>query len=208
MKTILLLFTQLMFISTTFSEVRAVYNNDKVEISWTNPTSITVAYFVVERSKNGKNFKAIIQVEGSKKENSLIEYYEVDNKPLHQKAYYRIRQIDVNGKNYYSEMVVATNVNYINPLFSLFSKPQKNRELKNYSENNIIVVLINNNGDEYISKINVVAENKQLVVTGSNINLPTGGYLVTATSDDAIYGKKIIVKGINSNSTSCIHNKE
>ncbi|OFY89868.1 MAG: hypothetical protein A3K10_15330 [Bacteroidetes bacterium RIFCSPLOWO2_12_FULL_31_6] len=211
MKTILLLFTQLMFISASFSEVRAVYKNDKVEISWTNPTDIQIAYFVVERSKNGKNFKTIIQVEGSKKENSLIEYYEIDNNPLHQKAYYRIRQIDVNGKSYYSEMVVAMNVNYVNPLLSLFSNSQKNPKysrLKNYNENNILVVLLDNNGNEYISKINLVSENKRLVVTYSNVNLPTGDYLISATSDDAIYGKKIMVKGINFIQTSCTRNKE
>lgn len=208
MKTILLLFTQLTFISASFSEVRAVYNHDKVEISWTNPASIKIAYFVVERSKNGKKFKAIIQVEGSKKENNLIEYYEIDNNPLRQKAYYRIRQIDMNGKSYYSEMVMATNVNYVNPLVSLFSNSQKNRKLKNYSEENILVVLLDNNGEEYIAKINLVEENRQLIVTNSNVNLPTGDYIITATSDDAIYGKKISVKGNYSISTVYTQNKE
>ncbi|PJB15502.1 MAG: hypothetical protein CO118_03350 [Flavobacteriales bacterium CG_4_9_14_3_um_filter_32_8] len=208
MKTIVLLFSQLMFISSSFSEVKAVYNNDKVEISWTNPTGIQVNYFVIERSKNGKNFENILQVKGSQNENKLIEYYEVDNKPLHKKAYYRIRQIDVNGKNYYSEMVMVTNINYVNPMFSLFIKPQNNRKLKNYNEHGILVVLLDNNGNEFISKIDVIKENRQLIVTNSNVNLPTGDYIITATSDDIIYGKKIMVKGNNSIPTVYIQNKE
>ena len=208
MKTTQLICIQLFLCTTSFSAIRAVYNHDKVEISWTNPTSIKVAYFVIERSKNGKNFKDIIQVEGVQEENSLIEYYEVDNNPLQKKAYYRIREVDVNGKNYYSEMVIVNNVNYVNPLFSFFVKHENNRKLKNYNEHDLLVVLLDNNGIEYISKIDVVEKNWQLVVTSSNVNLPTGEYFITATADDAIFGKKIVVKGNNSNPTFYTQNKE
>jgi len=197
MKTLLLFSIQILFISTSFSEVKAIYNYDKVEISWSNPAHINVDYFVIERSKNGKTFKEVLKVDGAKNNGSSIEYYEIDNKPLRKKAYYRIREVALNGQIYYSEMVAATNINYVQPLIGLFVNPLNNNKLKNYDQRDILVVLIDNMGEEYIAKINLVEENKNLVVNTSNINLPTGEYLISATSDDKIYGKKIIVKGNN-----------
>ncbi len=198
MKTTLLLFTQLLFISYSFAEVRAVYKDDRVVISWTNPTNIKIDYFVIERSKNGKKFKELIKVEGFNSNSGLTEYYEIDNNPFNKKAYYRIRQVGINGNIYYSEMVIATNIKYVKPLYGLFSNSKDNYKLKKYTGNNILVVLIDTKGKQYIAKVNMVVENRHLVVTQSNVVLPTGDYLISATSDDVIYGERLIVKGINS----------
>jgi hypothetical protein len=207
MKIALLLFAQLLFTPYCFSEVKAFYNdNNKVEISWTNPSHMNVDYFIIERSKNGNSFKEILKVDGSENNGSLIEYFEIDNKPLNKKGYYRIKQVDVDGKTYFSEMVAATNINYIKPLVNLFINPKNKKKLKDYDEKNVLVVLLDFEGNEYISKVNLVVENRQLVVTYSNIKLLTGDYLISATSDDRIYGKKIIVKGNYSN-TFYSHNR-
>ena len=62
MKIILSLLIQLIFISSLFSKVEAVYINNKVQISWNNPKHIEVNYFVLERSKNGIKFKEIQKI--------------------------------------------------------------------------------------------------------------------------------------------------
>ncbi|PCJ22961.1 MAG: hypothetical protein COA97_12585 [Flavobacteriales bacterium] len=196
MKTSLLLITQLFFISSLFSEVRAIYNDDKVEISWTNPLYIEVDYFVIERSKNGKNFKKIMKIDGSKSNKINIEYYEIDYNPFNKKAYYRIRQVHVNGRVNYSNIVVAEKNKNVKSIFGLFSKSKKNKHLKGYSENDVLVVLIDAKQSEYIAVINVKEENKELIITYSNVYLPTGVYLIIATSDDVIYGNKINVASI------------
>jgi DNA/RNA endonuclease G (NUC1) len=82
----------------------------------------------------------------------------------------------------------------------LFSKKQNNSTLKNYSETNILVVLLDIKKNEYIAKISLLEEGKQLIITSSDIFLPTGNYLVIATSDDVIYGRKITAEGNYSNS--------
>ena len=195
MKTILLLIVQLFLISSLFSEVTAVYNNDKVEISWNNPLHIKVDYFVIERSKTGKKFKAIQKINTKENVGHSIEYFEIDYKPFNVKAFYRIKQVDIDGNSYYSKIVYAENFNNIKPIVSLFSFSKKNTEVKNYKGKDILVVLVNANQEEFIARVDVLEERKELIVTYANVRLPTGIYLVTGTSDDTIYGKKINVMG-------------
>lgn len=195
MKTILLLCTQLIFISSSFSQVEAVYIDDKVQISWNNPKHIEVDYFVIERSKNGMKFKEILKIDAINNNGNTIEYHEIDYNKLRKKAYYRIKQIDIDGYKYYSNAAVVSNSNIIKPLFNLFSLSKKNRLLKNYAGNNILVILLNNKQEKFVSRVNLLLENKRLITTYSSDFLPTGDYIVTGTSDDIIYGKKIYVNG-------------
>ncbi|MBL4593292.1 MAG: hypothetical protein JKX68_05675 [Flavobacteriales bacterium] len=192
MKTILFLFTQLFFISTSFSEIKANYNIDRVEISWDNPKHIEVDYFVIERSRNGGKFKEILKIKATNNLGDFIEYYEIDYKPLNKKAFYRIKQVDIDGHTYYSEMVAVYNFKKIKSLSKLFPSSKKNKNLKSYDEKNILVVLFNENQEQFIVIVDLVMINKHIRITKSSEFLPTGDYIIIATSDDRVYGKKII----------------
>lgn len=185
---------QFFILFSSYAKVNAVYHDDIVEISWTNPMHIKVDYFYIERSKNGKNFKEIIKINGDKENYNINQYYEVDNKPFNKKGYYRIKQVDINGNVYYSNVVFAKNNKNITPLFNLLFTNQ-NKQLKDYKANNVLVVLIDKDRNEFIAKVDLEKEAKELIITSSNVVLPTGKYLITATSDDTIYGKQIISKG-------------
>ena len=207
MKTLTLLLTYFFLANSLFSEVNAVYNDDKVEISWSNPLHIKVDYFVIERSKDGRYFKEILNVNASENNGSSIEYFEIDYNPFNKKAYYRIKQVDINGKNYYSNMVVAQNLNNVKPLFNVFSNNRNTKGLKDYKEKDILVVITNAHKEEFIARLDVVKQGKELVVTYANVKLPTGIYLVTATSDDRIYGRKININGNHSSSVYSLNIK-
>lgn len=189
------LFLQLTMISSAFSEVKAFYINDKVEISWNNPLEIEIDYFIIERSKNGQYFKEISKVNVGKNKSSSIQYYEVDYKPFNKRAYYRIKQVGINGKSYYSTVVIAENFKNTKPLHALFSKNQNNSTLKDYEVTNILVVLLDIKRKEYIAKISLLKEGKYLIISSSDVFLPTGDYIVIATSEDVIYGRKITSEG-------------
>lgn len=193
MKIILLLCTQLIFISSSFSEVKAIYNNDKVEISWSNPAHMNVDYFIIERSKNGKHFKEIMKVETGSGNCSAVEYFEIDYSPLNIKAFYRIKHVDVSGNSYYSNIVYAQNFNRGKALFGLFSLSRKNAALKDYYGKDILVVLIDASQQEFIARVNVLVEKRELIVTYVDVKLLAGEYLIAATSDNKICGKKINV---------------
>jgi hypothetical protein len=61
--------------------------------------------FVVERSEDLLNFEEIGLIKGHGTTNQLIRYTYVDDNPLFGTAYYRIKQIDYDGKSDYSELI-------------------------------------------------------------------------------------------------------
>ena len=72
-------------------------------IAWETADENNVSHFEVLRSKNGKYFTAIAQVQSSGK--SGRNFYEtIDHNPHTGTSYYQIRQIDWNGKESFSEV--------------------------------------------------------------------------------------------------------
>ncbi|MDB4533367.1 hypothetical protein N9242_00740 [Vicingaceae bacterium] len=207
MKTFLLLIAQLFLINSLFSEVRATYNNNVVGISWANPLHIDIDYFVIEKSKNGKKFKEVLKIKGTTNLNKSIAYYEIDNTPFNKKGYYRIKQVDITGYIYYSNVVLAKNIATAKPIFNLFSPSKKNQGLKNYKGSDILVVLQNSKQEEFIARVDIVEEGNKLITTYVNVKLPAGNYIVTSTSDDKIYGKTIDVNGSYTNSAYTLSTK-
>jgi hypothetical protein len=207
MKTISLVLIQILFINSLFSEVKAEYNNNTVGISWANPLHIDVDYFVIEKSKSGKKYKEVLKVDGIAGLDKSIAYYEVDYNPFKEKGFYRIKQVDINGQIYYSNIVVARKMDNINSIFKLFARKANIKGLKNYKGEDILVILRNANQEEFIARVNVIEEGNKLITTATNVKLRAGEYLVTATSDDRIYGRKIDISGSYTNSAYTLSKK-
>lgn len=183
-------------VNSSIAEVKAVYNNNTVEVSWMNPLHVEIDYFIIERSKKGRYYKEILKVDGPKKNlESTIAYKEIDSKPFSKTGFYRIKQVDINGNVYYSNAVFAKNYDYVKPIFSLLKQSSVSKNLKGYQNRDILVVLLNTEKEEFIAKVDLIEEGKKLIVTNCNIVLPTGNYIVTATSDDLLFGKTITSKG-------------
>lgn len=207
MKTFSVLLIHLLFINSLFSETKASYNNNVVGISWANPLHIDIDFFVIEKSKNGKKFNEIMKIKGAENLNTSIAYYEIDNNPFNKKGYYRVKQIDINGKVYYSNVVLAHNMENIKPIFNLFSKSHNLKGLKNYKGEDILVVLQNSKQEEFIARVNIIEEGRKLITTYVNVRLPAGNYLITSTSDDKIYGKNVDVNGSYTNAAYSLSTK-
>ena len=165
MKNIVLISIAYLFTTClTNASVTAIYNNDVVEITWSNPYHTNIDYFVVERSKNARVFSEVVRVDGPLDHNTIHDYYEIDTKPFKKRGYYRIKQVDENGNIYYSEVVFAKKNQNQKQLSGLFSsKDMLDKKLKNYSEKNVLVVLIDKNRNEYIAKVDITEEKKKLI---------------------------------------------
>lgn len=109
MKTTLLFLTPIFFINVLFAEIKNEDKKNIVEISWNTPKHIEVAYFVIEKSKNGRYYKEILKVNAPEKHNKSIKYSEIDANPYNKKTFYRIKQVAVNGREYYSNTVIVEN---------------------------------------------------------------------------------------------------
>lgn len=86
----------------SFSGFTAKGDGCAVSLDWTTAIEVNNKLFQVERSANGKTFEAIAEVKGAGNSNQPVKYAFVDKAPLNGHNFYRIRQIDFDGKSKYS----------------------------------------------------------------------------------------------------------
>ncbi len=80
-----------------------------VNLTWNTASETNSDYFVVERSADGKNFKAIGKVKAAGNSSAPKEYNYTDNSPFMGTNFYRLKQYDFNGSNSTSNLC-AVNV--------------------------------------------------------------------------------------------------
>jgi hypothetical protein len=85
------------------------YKNNAVELEWRTATELNNKGFEVERSADGAQFESIGFVNGNGTTNEAHTYTFEDVKPHQPLTYYRLRQVDFDGKADYSQTIVLKN---------------------------------------------------------------------------------------------------
>jgi hypothetical protein len=80
-------------------------NPASVRLEWTTASERNNDYFVVERSRNAIEFEALEKVKGAGNRDLVRTYAANDRNPLPGIAYYRLKQIDLDGKFSYSKVI-------------------------------------------------------------------------------------------------------
>ncbi|WP_210486733.1 T9SS type A sorting domain-containing protein [Rufibacter aurantiacus] len=91
----------------TLTSFTAKAQKDGVSLAWTTAAEKDNDYFQVERSMDGRNFSAIGQVKGNGNSNVRVDYHFLDSKLLGGTAYYRLKQVDYDGKFEYSKTLAV-----------------------------------------------------------------------------------------------------
>ncbi|NME70214.1 T9SS type A sorting domain-containing protein [Flammeovirga aprica] len=82
-----------------------VFNVDgEALVKWETLWEINNDYFVVEKSRNRRNWEEVEQVKGYGNSNYLLSYEVKDENPLSGLSYYRLKQVDFDGTATYSEI--------------------------------------------------------------------------------------------------------
>ena len=79
---------------------------DGVKLSWETATEVNNDYFEIERSIDGVSFESLQQINGAGESNIPIGYSWVDEQPFSGPNYYRLKQVDFDGRFSYSEIKV------------------------------------------------------------------------------------------------------
>src|SRR5690606_15709127 len=77
------------------------------ELFWKTLSEINNDYFVIETSKDAKNYEAIANIQGAGNSVQPIDYYFLDQDPIAGVTYYRLKQVDFDGKFSYSDIVAV-----------------------------------------------------------------------------------------------------
>lgn len=82
---------------------------------------------------------------------------------------------------------------------SLFPNPvvrgqELNIQFSEIIESEVLIVLRDIKGEEFYSKVFLKYEDKSLIAIPIDKTIPSGVYLVTASSENQIYNQKLIIK--------------
>ncbi len=167
----------------TFTQFAGKLLNNSVQLQWSTSNEVNTQSFIVEKSVDGGNTFTSIGSVAAKTANSSNDYSFIDAQVVKgNRYYYRIKQMDIDGKYSYSAVI---NVLYVNSNQSVSVLPNpfyKQLILNNQLSGNIVSVTVTDiNG-------------KQLYYRNS---LPTG----TITIDTYTWSKGMYFVRINSAAT-------
>ncbi|MDQ3111169.1 MAG: hypothetical protein M3R17_14855 [Bacteroidota bacterium] len=170
----------------TMTTLNAVPRNNQVLISW-NPEQNNIVSYHVERSKNGTDFVAFSQVEGT---NGPFEFLETDFTPFNGLSYYRISATSTEGTILYSNIVPVKFSAEGNSASPLPSTATGNNTQK---EKSILIIVRNKDGNEFYSKVEVENAGDPVQCKDPEPFLAKGTYTIVGCSEQELYSKQIIV---------------
>lgn len=152
------------FVSTAllpvaFINFSATKNAGLINLQWSTSSEISNHYFEVERSYNGSAWTTLSTITGTGSANTIANYSYIDNNANNAMVYYRLKQVDLNGSFLYS--IVKTVVSENATATKIYNAGGKtiNIELGSAVNKNVVVTLMNTNG-QVIEKKQFSALNK------------------------------------------------
>jgi hypothetical protein len=176
-----------------------IISETTVELQWSTATETHNDYFTIQRSFDGKIFTDLMIVDGAGTSTQQMYYLEQDTDPLPGVGYYRLKQTDFDGSYTYSEIrVVNRQYNGEIPEITVFPNPTDgdifNLEFSGFDNEEVLVMLHDAQGKVFHSKMYLVHDSNQLIGVDLEDRIPPGVYVITASSDNKVLSKKLIVK--------------
>jgi hypothetical protein len=93
----------------TLLDFTAVKSGSEVALDWQTASEKNNHYFVIEKSKDGVGFTGADTIAGAGNSASQLNYHTTDPAPYIGTSYYRLKQVDYDGKFSYSKVVAVEN---------------------------------------------------------------------------------------------------
>lgn len=162
----------------------------EVALNWTTQNEVNTENFVIERSLDGNNFVSIGSI-SSKNASGTHFYSFIDRSPIPNTSYYRLKQIDKDGKFDFSDIRGISNSFGIK--FSVYPNPstEKINILHPIADNKTLVKIIDFSG-KLVGSYLVTAGNT--ITTISVANLSSSLYFLYFEKQDLNFTSKFIKK--------------
>lgn len=163
----------------TFVSFNALKTQNTVSLFWSTASEKNNAYFEVQRSNGVNEFETIATINGSGTTKDLTEYSLEDFTPLNGENYYRLKQVDYDGKFSYSSIVyVAIQLN--ESITTFFPNPFHSELLLNAydTENNTELTIFDGRGMVLVRETLTLDTDGVTSLTELVQNLNAGKYFV------------------------------
>jgi len=174
----------------------AVCDGDNVRINWSTASQVNCDYFVVEKSVDGQSFIDIRTIHCAGNSNSVLNYSVKDDHVTTSTNYYRIRQVDIDGRTNYSPVMTAS-CEKGNSVFVVNG---------NYGNEEVLVWFDGSNGKQYIislldvagkrvySEMYISGDDEEVKISIPAGNLSSGMYVVRVESEHEAGIQKIVIE--------------
>jgi len=175
-----------------------VCDNKQININWVTASETNNNYFTIEKSNDGINTTVVGIIKGNGTTTEKNTYTFVDTEPTSEVTYYRLKQTDFDGKFEYFDMKsVSCNVDNFTGV-NVYPNPNMgykfNLAVNTFLGSEMLVVITDVNGREYYSKVLISEfDGNNVFVIGLDKKLNHGVYIITATSNNVVYNKRLIV---------------
>lgn len=187
--------TTVTILPVNLSEFKAVKNGNSAVLTWKTLSELNNKGFGVERSADGISFNQIQFVNGNGSTTAASQYSTTDNSPLNGTNYYRLRQVDNDGKQTYSA-TVSVNFSTSNTVgFSFYPNPVKTKivvTLQSISSTNASISLINADG-KTVRTIVLNNQNANSNVQFDVENIARGNYFLVLKDGATMKTSKVLV---------------
>lgn len=169
---------------------KANINTDKsVLLNWQTATELRNEKFILERSENGKDFYAIGEVKGNGTTQEKNNYEFSDTKPKPGILYYRLRQVDYDGK-YEIHKTISAEISMDE--FIVFPNPARDYISISFKNKDVLpkkIELMNYTGE----LINLEVNQDESIYSFDIKHLPKGIYFIKVHYSTGVYIKNFIV---------------
>ena len=169
---------------------KANYEHKAVEVIWSTASEENSATFVIQRSANGFDFSPIGSVSAAGDSDEVNNYVFYDSAPVLGKAYYRIKQIDLDGTFDYTNVMAQFYLNGEQDAIMSISVQQQAIQLN-------FPVYVENGQLEVVNSLGQLVENKSIEVNAyhTSIDLGISGlYILRFSNRDKAWVHKVFIK--------------
>lgn len=179
-----------------FIDVSALEHENNILVSWNVEIQININRFIVEKSIDGINFNEI----GIKPSTQILSYSWLDDKPVQNINYYRIKSISDAGEIFYSKIVKVSIGKNGGSDFTISPNPvtetrEVNIDFVNFPTENYQLVLYDYSGRKLFSKNIFLQLNNNRITIKLKKSIPSGNYnLILSSKNDKKLIKKLLIK--------------
>jgi hypothetical protein len=143
---------------------KAIATQASAQLNWATATEFNNSHFEIEKSTDGSNFKIIGNVKGNSNSVNRIIYSFIDPNISDNKNYYRLKQVDFDGKYSYSNIEVLEIKNH-------------NKEIQIYNDPFSKTITIDQpDSDELLLEIEVLDVAGKTILSSNKLNLNKSKY--------------------------------
>jgi hypothetical protein len=175
----------------TWVHFTAKLQQQNVVLNWTTSNEVNNEYFLVQRSGDGRTFETIGKVKGGGTTTRVSTYQFIDARPMAGVSYYRLQQVDVDGKSSLSKVELiqlqgesaASLRLYPNPVdsYQLYvDVPTEKGEKVLLTVHDMLGKTIYETSFEYNGEPYLVSK-----------HLPDGVYMITVATSNKVFHEKV-----------------